>query len=295
MKRLNSVLTISLIASWSALPGLAEELTETRNLQETIGFENPGPRRLVIDNVWGSIVVEGYAGDTVEMRAVETVTARTTERIDQARHEVELQILKHDGEIELYVDGPFRCRERNENGNCWNRWHDNYEVIYDFRVQVPRDADLEVRTVNHGDIEVSGVEGDFIVHNVNGSIELSGLVGSGEATTVNGPVVASFVANPERDSHFETINGKIDVSFQPDLSADLEMVARWGELWSEYQVEALPSLPPIERTKGGRTVIELPRGSRVRVDRGGPTHSFETLNGNIYVRKGTTERGDDDA
>ena len=28
---------------------------------------------------------------------------------------------------------------------------------------------------------------------------------------------------------------------------------------------------------------------------GGLTHSFETLNGNIYVRKGTSERGDDDA
>jgi hypothetical protein len=294
MKRLNSVLMISLIASWSALPGLADQLTDSRNLQETIAFESSGPRRLVIDNVWGSIVVEGYEGDKVEMHAVETVKARTPERIDQARREVELQILKQDGEIELYIDGPFRCQDRKDNGTCWNRWHDNYEVIYDFRVRVPRAADLEVRTVNHGDIEVSGVEGDFTVRNVNGAIELSGLAGSGEATTVNGPVVASFVSNPAGDSHFETINGKIDVSFQPDLSADLEMVARWGELWSDYKVEPLPSLPAMKRTSKGRTVIELQRGSRVRVGGGGPTHSFETLNGNIYVRKGAAERGDDD-
>jgi hypothetical protein len=121
------------------------------------------------------------------------------------------------------------------------------------------------------------------------------MAGSGEATTVNGSVVASFVSNPKGDTHFETINGKIDVSFQADLAADLEMLARWGELWSEYVVRPLPMAPPVKRTKGSRTVIEMSRGTRVRVNGGGPTHSFETLNGNIYVRKGTSERGDNDA
>ena len=295
MTKVNSRLLVILLTSTIAVPGLAEELSDSRNVRESISFESSGARVVVVDNVWGSVTVEGYEGDTVEMTAVETVRARSTERIDQARREVELQIRKEGGEIELYVDGPFRCRDRGERGNCWNRWHDRYEVIYDFSIQVPHDADIEVRTVNHGDIEVSGVHGDFLVQNVNGSIELSGLAGSGEATTVNGPVVASFVSNPKSDSHFETINGKIDVSFQPGLSADLEMLARWGELWSDYKVEPLPSPGPIKRTEGGRTVIELQRGSRVRVAGGGPTHSFETLNGNIYVRKGTNERGDDDA
>ena len=99
-------------------------------------------------------------------------------------------------------------------------------------------------------------------------------------------VVASFAANPVDDSHFETVNGKIEVSFQPNLSADLDMLTRWGELWSEYEVAALPSAPPTKRTQGERTVIEMSRATRVRVAGGGPTHSFATLNGNIYVRKG---------
>ena len=295
MNKRTPVLWMLLMVAGVAFPGVAEQLSDTREIQKSIVFAESGPRRLVVDNVWGSIVVEGYAGEAVEMQAVETVRARTQDRIELARSEVGLKVLAEAAEIELYVDGPFRCRYREENGNCWNHWHEKYEVIYDFRIKVPRETDLEIRTVNHGDIQVSGVEGDFIVRNVNGAIELSGLAGSGEATTVNGPVVASFISNPANDSHFETINGKIDVSFQPDLSADLEMVARWGELWSEYPVEPLPSLPPTKRTEGGRTVIELQRGSRVRVDSGGPTHSFETLNGNIYVRKRATERGENDA
>lgn len=295
MNRMKAILLVTSLALCIAAPGRAENLSDSRNLQESISFESSGARRVIVDNVWGSISVEGYKGETVEMTAVETVRARTAERIELARKEVELQILKEGSEIELYVDGPFRCRDRAERGNCWNRWHDRYEVVYDFQIRVPHDTDIEVRTVNQGDIEVSGVRGDFLVQNVNGSIELSGLAGSGEATTVNGPVVASFISNPKNDSHFETINGKIDVSFQPGLSADLEMTARWGELWSEYKVEPLPALPPTKRTEGKRTIIEIPGSSRVRVDAGGPTHSFETLNGNIYVRNDANERGDNDA
>jgi hypothetical protein len=287
---------IVLLAVWCPqTPIFAEKLSDSRTLRETIAFEGSGTQRLIVDNVWGSVVVHGYDGDKVEMVAEETVKARTSERIEQARREVEIAIRKRDGEIELYVDGPFRCQDRDEGGTCWKEWDNHYEVIYDFEIRVPYGSELEVSTVTDGDVEVSDIGGDFRIHNVNGAIEMARMGGSGEATTVNGSVVASFVSNPSGDSHFETVNGKIDVSFQPGLSADLEMIARWGELWTAYKVAPLPSPPPTQRTEGGRTIIEVPRGTRVRVDGGGPTHSFETLNGNIYVRKGTSERGDNDA
>ena len=206
-----------------------------------------------------------------------------------------LELFERGSEVELYVDGPFRCADRRDRGTCWNHWEDRYSVHYDFEIRVPWEFDLEISTVTDGDIEIAGVRGDFVVHNVNGSIDLSGLMGSGEAVTVNGSIVAGFRSNPAADTRFETVNGKIDVSFQADLSADLELVARWGELWSEYEVVPLPSLPPKKRTKGGRTIIETRAGSRVRVAQGGPTYFFETLNGNIYVRKGTSERGESNA
>lgn len=276
-------------------PIFAAELSESRTLRESIAFVGAGQQRLIVDNVWGSVVVRGYSGDSIEMVAQETVRARTAERIELARREVEIEVRKTDSGVELYVDGPFRCQHREDRRICWNDWDNQYEVIYDFEIQIPYETHLEVHTVTDGDIEVVNVRGDFRIHNVNGSIDLAGMAGSGEAVTVNGPVVASFVSNPSDDSHFETVNGKIDVSFQPGLSADLDMVARWGELWSEYQVAPLPSKPPTKRTRGERTIIEISRGTRVRVDGGGPTYSFETLNGNIYVRKGTSERGDNDA
>ena len=98
----------------------AEDLTETRTLRESIAVDS-GSVRLIVDNVWGSITVRGYDGATVEMVAEETVRAKTAARIEEARREVELEILKRDGEVELYVNGPFRCQDRRDAGNCWNR------------------------------------------------------------------------------------------------------------------------------------------------------------------------------
>lgn len=298
MTRRILLLTVFAAVLCPKIPILAETLDHSRTLRESIEFDGDGPQRVIVDNVWGSVAVHGYVGKTVEMVAHETIKARTNERIELARREVEIEIHKTAGEIEIYVNGPFRCRnrtDRDHRGNCWNDWSNDYEVTYDFEIRVPHAVELEVSTVTDGDVSVADIRGDFVVRNVNGEVEIQRMGGSGEAKTVNGSVVASFTANPKSDTHFETVNGKIDVSFPADLSADLEMLARWGELWSEYEVKPLPMAPPVKRTKGNRTIIEMSRGTRVRVNGGGPTHSFETLNGNIYVRKGTSERGDDDA
>ena len=295
MKKQLLTLVVLMAVLCPKTPIFAGELSDSRTLRESIVRQAHTGARLIVDNIWGSVEVHGYAGDEIEMVALETVRAKSAVRIEQARSEVKIDISQTSEGVEIYVDGPFRCQRDRDQRGCWSDWDSPYTVIYDFEIRVPYETDLDVRTVTDGDIEVVDVRGDFQIRNVNGSIDLAGLAGAGAAATVNGPVVASFTVNPSSDTHFETVNGKIDVSFQPGLSAELDMLARWGELWSEYEVTALPSKPPTQRTKGDRTIIELSRGTRVRVENGGPTHSFETLNGNIYVRKGTSERGENDA
>ena len=81
------------------------------------------------------------------------------------------------------------------------------------------------------------------------------------------------------------MNGDVDVAFPTDLSADLEPSIRpWGELWSEFDFVALPTQPETRTTRGGRTVIKM-GGPVVRVAQGGPRLSFETLNGDVLIRK----------
>jgi len=279
-----------LVASVTALstPAQAEELTESRTLEELFDAAPSGATRLVVDNIFGSVTISGEDRRTISMVAKETRQADTKAGIARAAEEVDLRIFRREGEIELFVDGPFRDE------NCRNRWSDReqgrprYQVSYDFDIRVPFDTELEVRTITDGDIRISDVRRDFEVNNVNGSIRLEGMAGSGKVETVNGEIWASFAANPLADTRFITVNGEVEAFFQPGLSADLELKTQWGETWSEYPVVALPSHPPTQRTEDGRTVIEFESGSRVRAGEGGPKLYFETLNGDIYVRKSTS-------
>ena len=143
---------------------------------------------------------------------------------------------------------------------------------------------VDLRTVTEGEIRVSGVRGDFDVRNVNGGIEMDGLGGAGTVKTVNGPIVLGFAASPRSASEFVTVNGDVDVSFPSDLSADLQLKTSWGELWSDFEVSSLPVLPVVRETKRGKTVIRR-EGSLVRVADGGPRLSFETLNGDVLIRR----------
>ena len=255
------------------------DVTDSRILEETFELETG---RLVVDNVFGSISVTGTSGSLVRMKAVETIEADDPEALERARSEVALLIESDAGLVDLYVDGPFR--DRDDRGWSRHRRRPRYRVSYDFELEVPVGVELELSTVTDGEISVSGVHGDFDVSNVNGGIEMRDLRGSGRVQTVNGPITADFSRSPLAVSDFKTVNGDVEVVFPADLSADLELLTRFGELWTEFDVESLPAPPATRRTKGGKTIIKL-GAPLVRVAAGGPRLSFETLNGDVLIRK----------
>jgi hypothetical protein len=256
----------------------AGDLSERRVLEESFGLVSGG--RLVVDNVHGSIRITGTARDQVRMSAVETIEADDPEALELARREVELVTHAEEGLVDLYVDGPFR--ERDDRG--WRRHRRrHYRVSYDFTLEVPAGIDLEVSTVNDGEIFIDGVHGDFEVSNVNGGIEMLDLRGSGSISTVNGPIRARFSRSPAAASRFETVNGEVEVYFPDDLSAELALDSRFGEIWSEFEVVAMP-VETTQTTEGGKTIIEM-GGPIVRVAQGGPRLSFETLNGDVLIRR----------
>src|ERR1043165_8170522 len=88
--------------------------------EETLRQEYPlaatGDRVLDVDNVWGSIDVVGTAGNQVQVVIRKTIRAESQAAMDKAKKEVTLQAMRDDNSVRLYVDGPFRCHERNNNG-----------------------------------------------------------------------------------------------------------------------------------------------------------------------------------
>jgi DUF4097 and DUF4098 domain-containing protein YvlB len=267
------------------------DVVQTRELDESVAVTAGQPLVVIVKNITGSVRVTEHDRDRVEMHAVETIRGDLQADIARARTELTLKTESEPGRV------AFRVRRIRSDGSVvdeddWGRrnwgWGDDYVVQYDIDVRVPRGATLSVSTVNDGDVTAEGVSGDFTFANVNGGIQLTGLTGSGEIRTVNGNVQASFARAPAETTSFHTINGDLDVTFPNELSADLEFKTMNGDVFTDFDVEEINAQPTVDRTGfGGRSMIRMNRNTEFRVRSGGETHSFNTLNGDIYVRKAT--------
>lgn len=241
-----------------------------------------GVRDLVIDNVTGFIEVTASNGNSVEMDIEKTLSGDSADRLSLAKKEVSLSTTQEGGLVRLMVDGPFRChcseRSINFNGN------EVYKFVYDFKVHVPRDVKLELRTVNKSRISVTGTHGDYLIRNVNGPIEMTDIEGSGSIVTVNGGVTVVYAKNPTGPTSFRTVNGTLDVSFRSGLNADVKMKTMNGGLYTDFDVSASPVAATAAENRNGKFVWSSRRMTGVRIGRGGPELQFETLNGNVMIK-----------
>ncbi len=262
------------------------DLRESRSFSKTLAFSDthggPGtgaPRRLVVDDVNGSITVTGDGGDDVRAEITETVTADSADRMAAARAEVTLEIDERDNTVRFYVDGPFHDPR---GGINWD--NPGYQVAYDFAIRVPREVDVVLKTVNGGEVLVSGVSGRYEVRNVNGGVEARDLAGSGTVTAVNGPVKVTFADNPDGDSTFTTVNGDVDLAFRDGFGAEVEVKTLNGDTYADFPVSVVGSPPVAAEKKKGRTVYRRGRAMHLRVGQGGPRLEMETVNGDILLR-----------
>jgi hypothetical protein len=159
-------------------------------------------------------------------------------------------------------------------------------------IEVPANSSLELRTVNGGQINVTGVNGNIDAENVNGSIELKDVSGTVLAHTVNGSVTVALTrVTPDKPMSFSSLNGKVDVTLPADTKARLHLKTTNGEIFSDFDVKMEPdtSKPVIEdsRGNGGRFRIRLNRGANMfgSINGGGPEYSFQTMNGTILIHR----------
>ncbi len=246
-------------------------------------------RSLTVDNVNGSIEVVGTDSNQVQLVVHRVNKGKTQERLDEAKREVTLEITHEAGSLKLFVDGPFRCRRdgRKREDCCCVNFHgdEGYRVDMDFQLQVPRETQITLHTVNGGDVTVRDVRGRFSVHNVNGGIAMLGVAGSGEAQTVNGEVKVTFRENPREDSAFESVNGDIDLHFRNGLSADFRFKTFNGDIYSDFPVTSLPARGMETERKGGKTIFRADRFTGGRIGSGGIQVTVENLNGDIRIRE----------
>jgi hypothetical protein len=242
--------------------------------------EGGSSRQVIVDNINGTINVEGYDGNDIHLLAHRTSYGESEELLRKSKEKITLEIKEEPGKIILIVNTPWRCRD----GSMYHgSWESGFDADFDFELKVPRKTDFALKTVNKGTINVRNMEGAFEVSNVNGGIDMSAIAGAGLATTVNGEVSISFARNPESRCGFRTVNGSIDIDFPEELSADLKFKTLNGELYSDFEVTGLPHGKTKAEKIGRRTVYKGDEYSSVRAGKGGPEMCLETLNGDICI------------
>jgi DUF4097 and DUF4098 domain-containing protein YvlB len=259
----------------------------TSEAHEAFHYTFSNDKTLDVDNVDGTIQVVGDNGTTIRVEGEKIIRAEDKQALDRAKREVKLDVNEKDGVAQLYVNGPFRGNSRSSDDHGFHIHFDahEYEVTYNFTIHVPRETALRLRTVN-GDVKTEDTRGKFDVHGVNGSVAMTGIAGSGTLRTVNGRTAVSFRQNPTAASDFQTVNGTIEAAFPPDFSADLRLKTLNGQAYTDFDATArLPSTAQAGERSRGRFVYQANHTSSVRIGSGGPELSFETVNGDIRIRK----------
>jgi DUF4097 and DUF4098 domain-containing protein YvlB len=157
-------------------------------------------------------------------------------------------------------------------------------------IQVPVNTSVELKTVNGGHIDVTGLSGTLDVENVNGPVTLKNVSGSVSATTVNGSLTVSLDrVTPDKPMSFSSLNGKVDVTLPADAKARLRIKTTNGAVYSDFDVKMEPdtSKPVVEegRGQGAKYRIRMDRGVYGSINGGGPEYSFQTMNGSILIHK----------
>ncbi|HYA63037.1 MAG TPA: hypothetical protein VED66_07520 [Candidatus Sulfotelmatobacter sp.] len=203
-----------------------------------------------LSNVNGTVRIEGWDKDEVEVRAVKTTP-------DQ---ESLLDLVAID--IDAKPDAlSISTRYPQEEG---------VEVAVDYVIHVPRRAQLSHISNVNGTLRVVSSDSIGELHTVNGNIEVYEGSGNVHAHTTNGNVYLELKRpGDERGASAETTNGSVLLAIPADLPADLEARCMNGNFSSE--------LPMV--MKGA----EQPRIVHGKLGRGGAPIHLGTVNGAIRV------------
>ncbi len=233
--------------------------------------------KLLVDNVNGSIHVTGGAGSEIQVKVEKHIRAESQSDLDRAKQDVTVDMSQDGNSVKLYENGPFRTRD----GVNWSSDRFRYSVTFDYDIQAPSGAQLELKELN-GAIEVKNSSGNFKVNTLNGKIDMQEIGGSGSVKSLNGAVKVAFARNPAAESSFNTLNGAIDIFFQPSLNADIAFKTLHGGVYSDFEVTTVPTVVKGEGS-GARFVYRTGGDMKVRAGKGGPALSFRTLNGAIRL------------
>ncbi len=215
MKRLSffaSVLVAAIIFAVSS----AEAYRLVREWKS--GFDTAGSVSFTLENKNGSVEVEGWDKNRVEVQARIKIKAPSKSSALKLADKLRFDVDNSPEEVVIKVKYP-RIR--------LTRFLDifrsgGHSVKVSFKVMVPKSCDVTVKNVNGG-IGVSRVSGEFDLETVNGGIEIDAVEAFGNASTMNGSISCMVREFPDgADLSLKGTNGSIMLLLPWELNAVID-------------------------------------------------------------------------
>ncbi len=259
-------------------------------IKKELSYEDSSSDKMLeVQNLSGSIAIEGYDGTTVLVTVEKTITASNTTNLELGKKEIGIKVINQGDKIIVYPDVPNMQYKDGSftNINC-DRWEESpYEHTLNFRVKVPKKNRIKVGAINNGELLVKNTRGSFIeANNINGGIELLNVTGQTKVRCINGAVSISYADNPTLDSTYYSLNGDINITYQKDLSADIAFKSMNGELFTDFDIEK-QFAKTTKNDSGKKKNAKYKYESKpvVQIGKGGLSFDFETLNGDVIIKK----------
>jgi DUF4097 and DUF4098 domain-containing protein YvlB len=240
---LNSVALVFALAA-AAVPSFAisKEFNQSYPLQAGGSFE--------LQNVNGTVEVQGWDKDVVEVHAVKTAKFKESDL-----ERVSIDVNANSGNVSIATRYP-----QNE----------GVEVAVEYTIHVPHGAKIEHLGTVNGTLRIAGVSEVDELRTVNGNIEVYGADSTVHAHTTNGNVRLEISHVRGVSGTFaETTNGSVVLAVPANSQADLETRCLNGNFLSELPVSMQGSLKP--------------REMHGKLGRGGTPIKLHTINGGIRV------------
>jgi len=236
--------------------------TAEKEFKEIIDFREGG--EIYLKNVNGSIEVESWEREEVEIVADIKVKAGNMDDAEDFLDEVEINIDESFDKIAVEVDYP-----KIEGGGLWDLIFGGGRpnVNVSFWLKVPKRSNLDMNSTN-GKIEIYDIEGKVGSKSTNGSINIEKVSGDADLKTTNGGISASGVSG---DIKAETTNGKVDLE---EIIGNVSAKSTNGSINSQIiKIDAVKEMNL--RTTNGSISLNLPKGINADFD-------ARTSNGKIY-------------
>lgn len=172
--------------------------------------------KVQIANVSGDVIVSGYDGDSIIVRAFKK---------GDDRDQVEVEDRSTANRVDLAARYPKNCR-------C--------DASIRFEVQVPRSVSYEFEAISSvsGDVNVGDVSGQLTASSVSGNVQVKSVRGLVNASSVSGDVDVDITRlEGAKDMKFTSVSGDVSVRLPSSLDAEISMSSFSGSIETDFPIE----------------------------------------------------------